>query len=123
MKIAITATDPELDAPVDPRFGRCAYFVLVETTDMSFDAISNDSNAQGGGAGIQSAQSLAHQGIGAVLTGNCGPNAHQTLTAAGIDVVVGCGGTVREAVEEFKAGQLHRAASPNVPNHSGTIGG
>lgn len=122
MKLAVTATEPSLDAPVDPRFGRCAYFVLVETTNMSFEPMRNDTTAPGG-AGIQSAQALAHCGVAAVLTGSCGPNAHQTLTAAGIDVVVGCDGTVREAVERFKAGQLHAAASPNVTNHSGTIGG
>ena len=116
MKVAVTATGPSLDAAMDPRFGRCSYFVLVETDDMTFEAIENANSSLGGGAGIQSAQLMAQKGVKAVLTGNCGPNAHQTLSAAGIDVFVGCSGTVSEAVERFKSGQLrpllHRTSQP-----------
>lgn len=119
MRVAISATGRTLDAAVDPRFGRCSVLVLVETDDMSFEAIDNDSSSLGGGAGIQTAQRVAHQGVKAVLTGNCGPNAHQTLSAAGIEVFVGCSGTVSEAVARFKAGQLQPAAAPNVAEHSG----
>ncbi len=93
MKVALTSTGPSLDARLDPRFGRCAWFVLVETDDMSIEAIENSSASLGGGAGIKSAQRMAQMGAKIVLTGNCGPNAHQTLSAAGIDVVVGCDGT------------------------------
>ena len=123
MKIAITATDPSLHAAVDPRLGRCAFFVIVETNDMSFEAVVNDSHSQGGGAGVQAAQALAQKGIQAVLTGNCGPNAHQALSAAGIDIVIGCCGTVQEAVDRFVLGDLHAITAPNVASHSGTSGG
>jgi predicted Fe-Mo cluster-binding NifX family protein len=122
MKIVVTAAGPSLDAAIDPRFGRCAYFVFVDTEDMSVEAIANESGAHSGGAGIQSAQLLAQRGVKAVLTGNCGPNAHQTLSAAGIDVIVGCAGNVSEAIERFKAGQLQTASAPNVANHSGVVG-
>lgn len=122
MKIAVTATEPSLQAAVDPRFGRCAYFVFVDTDTMCFEAVANDSNSRGGGAGIQSAQALTQKGIRAVLTGNCGPNAHQTLSAAGIDIVIGCYGTVQEAVDRFVLGDLHAVAAPNVASHSGTSG-
>jgi len=123
MKVAVTATGPSLDAAMDPRFGRCSYFVLVETDDMSFEAVENANSSLGGGAGIQSAQLMAQKGAKAVLTGNCGPNAHQTLSAAGIDVVVGCSGTVSEVVERFKSGQLRAASAPNVAGHAGMDGG
>jgi predicted Fe-Mo cluster-binding NifX family protein len=123
MKVAVTATGPSLDAAVDPRFGRCSHFVVVETDDMSFEAIENVNSSLGGGAGIQSAQVMAQKGTTAVLTGNCGPNAHQTLSAAGIDVIVGCSGSVSEAVERFKSGQLRAASAPNVAGHSGMGGG
>jgi len=119
MKIAITATEPTLEAAVDPRFGRCPYFVIVETDDMSFEAIDNASQALGQGAGIQSARFMADKGVQHVLTGNCGPNAHQTLSAAGVGVIVGCAGTVRDVAEQFKAGQLKPADQPNVPGHAG----
>jgi predicted Fe-Mo cluster-binding NifX family protein len=122
MRVVVTATGPSLDAPIDPRFGRCAYFVFVDTEDMSFETVANDSGAHSGGAGIQSAQLLAQKGAKAVLTGNCGPNAHQTLSAAGIDVIVGCSGSVSETIERFKAGHLQAAIAPNVASHSGVVG-
>jgi len=123
MKVAVTATGPSLDAALDPQFGRCSYFVIVESDDMSVEVVENANSSLGGGAGIQSAQLMAQRGVKAVLTGNCGPNAHQTLSAAGIDVVVGCSGTVSEAVQAFTSGQLSAASAPNVASHSGMDGG
>jgi len=99
MKLAVSASGKELDASIDPRFGRCAYFILVDTDDMSFEAFNNENIALGGGAGIQSAQFVASKGAKVVLTGNVGPNAVQTLSAAGVEVIVGQRGTVREAIE------------------------
>jgi predicted Fe-Mo cluster-binding NifX family protein len=123
MRIAVTSTGPSLDAAVDPRFGRCSFFVFVETEGMTFEASENASGSLGGGAGIQSALAVAQKGAKAVLTGNCGPNAHQTLSAAGIDVFVGCSGTVSETVARFKSGQLRVASVPNVASHAGMSGG
>lgn len=123
MKIAVSAMGATPDAAVDPRFGRCSTFVLVETDDMSFEAVENANSALGGGAGIQSAQLMAQKGVKAVLTGGCGPNAHRTLRAAGIDVVVGCSGTVSDVVARFASGQLRPAAAPNVASRSGRGGG
>ena len=122
MKVAVTSTGKTLDNPVDPRFGRCAHFVIVETDDMSYDAVENTNAAAGGGAGIQSAQLVAEKDAKVVLTGNCGPNAFRTLEAAGIKVVVGVGGSVREAVEQFKAGTLSPTGGPNVKSHTGVNG-
>jgi predicted Fe-Mo cluster-binding NifX family protein len=119
MKVAVSAVGSTLDAAVDPRFGRCTTFVLVETGDMSFEAVENESCRLCGGAGIQCALLMAQRDVKAVLTGDCGPNAHQTLKAAGIAVVLGCNGTVSEVVEQFKSGQLIPASAPNVPSHSG----
>jgi predicted Fe-Mo cluster-binding NifX family protein len=122
MKVAVTATGSTLDSVVDPRFGRCPVFMLVETDDMSCEAMANESGALGGGAGIQSAQLMARKGVRTVLTGNCGPNAHQTLSAAGIGVVVGCSGTVGDVVRRFVAGELQPASAPNVASHNGMGG-
>ena len=123
MKIAVTATAPDLNAKVDPRFGRCPVFLIVETEDMSFEAMENPNLTQGSGAGIQSAQLMADKGVQHVLTGNCGPNAHQTLSAANIAVSIGCSGPIREAVEQFKTGQLASSPGPNVASHYGTSEG
>ena len=119
MKIAVTATEPSLDGTVDPRFGRCSYFLIVDVDQGSFEAIENSNAALGGGAGIQSAQTIAAQGAKVLLTGMCGPNAFRTLSAAGIQVVPGCSGTVRAALEQFKTGGLKATNEPTVPAHSG----
>ena len=102
MKIAVSATGNNLNSELNPRFGRCEYFIIVETDDMSFDAYENENNELSSGAGIQSASFVASKGAGVVLTGNCGPKATQTFSAAGIKVLTGFSGTVKNAVEQFK---------------------
>jgi len=119
MKIAISATGPSLDAAVDPRFGRCAYFIIADAEQGTFEALENTNAAAGSGAGIQSGQMIAASGAQVVLTGNCGPNAVSTLSAAGIQVVTGCSGTVREVIEQYKTGQLQPVSEPNVAAHFG----
>ncbi len=117
MKIAVTAADRGLDVEVDPRFGRCPYFMIVETDDMDAEAIENSQQALGHGAGIQSARMLVDRGVKYVLTGNCGPNAHEALTAGGVGVITDCAGTVRSAIEQFTAGRLEARDAPNVAAH------
>jgi predicted Fe-Mo cluster-binding NifX family protein len=119
MKIAITSTGKTLDSQVDPRFGRAACFIIIDTETMSFNVIENESVAASGGAGISSAKAVIDAGAKAVLTGNCGPNAERTLTAAGVKLYTGAAGTVAEAVELFKSGKLTVASGPNVESHSG----
>jgi len=119
MIVAVTGAGPGLDAEVDPRFGRCANFVFVDTETMESETIENANVTAGGGAGIQSAQLVADKCAVAVLTGNCGPNAFRTLRAAGIEVVVGVSGGVREAVEKYKAGGFSATAAPNVEGKFG----
>ena len=119
MRIAVTATGDTLESPLDPRFGRCPYFLIVETDNLNFEAVANPNVSRDSGAGIQAAQLLANIGVRFVVTGNCGPNAYQTLTASGIGVIVGCSGTVRNVIEEFKAGQYSTAQQPNVASHFG----
>ena len=105
MKIAVSATGKDLNSELNPRFGRCEYFIIVETNDMSFDAFENENNELSSGAGIQSASFIASKGVGVVLTGNCGPKAAQTFSAAGIKVLTGFSGTVKNAIEKFKTNE------------------
>jgi predicted Fe-Mo cluster-binding NifX family protein len=123
MKIAVTASQPTLDAAVDPRFGRCSYFLVVDTDTGDFEALENPNAMLGGGAGIQAAQMIAQKGPAVLLTGNCGPNAFRALSAAGIQVIVGLSGTVRDAIQQFQAGRLQPAQQPSVTNHFGTSSG
>lgn len=119
MKIAISASAPDFYGLVDPRLGRCPYFIFVDPETMEFEAVENPNIASPSGAGIQSAQFIANREAKVVLTGSCGPNAFQTLQAAGIEVIVGVTGSVQEAVQKYKAGQLQTTAQPNVPPHFG----
>lgn len=111
MKIAVTSTGPSLDAPVDFRFGRCAYFIIVDTDTLEFQAIPNQAAAAPGGAGTMAAQFVASQGVSHVITGEVGPNAYPVLMAAGVTPVTGATGTVREAIEAFKSGKLQMGVS------------
>jgi predicted Fe-Mo cluster-binding NifX family protein/ferredoxin len=119
MKIAVTSTGPTLNDNVEARFGRCPYFLIIDTDSMQYEAIENPNIALGGGAGIQSAQQMSEKGVTAVLTGNCGPNAFNVFGQAGIQVIVGVNGPVRNAVEQFKTGAFSSASGPNVTSHFG----
>ena len=119
MKIAITSMGAKLEDKVDPRFGRCHYFILFDTESNKFEAIEN-TGAQGmGGVGILSGQIMADKGAETVLTGSCGPNAFQTLQAAGIKVITGATGTVQEAIDKFKSGEHKAISQANASAHSG----
>ena len=122
MKICVTSSGSDLDAAVDPRFGRAANFIFVNTDTMEFEVVPNPSVAAGGGAGIQSGQIVAEKGAEAVLTGNVGPNAFQTLNAGGIKAYIGISGTVKEAVETFKAGRLKPTDGSSVEPKFGLEG-
>ena len=119
MKIAVSASNPDLSSPVDPRLGRCSYFIFIDPETMKFEAMENPNISAPGGAGIQSAQFIAEKGAKVVLTGSCGPNAFQTLQAAGVEVIVGVVGSVEEAVRQYKSGQLRPISQPNAPAHFG----
>jgi len=122
MKIAITSSGDNLDSQMDPRFGRCQYFLIVDPDTMDFEAMLNESAMASGGAGIQAAQTIVNVGINAVITGNVGPNAFEVLSAAGIETMTGASGTVRHALELYKSGSLQSAAGATVGSHAGMPG-
>jgi predicted Fe-Mo cluster-binding NifX family protein len=120
MKVCVTAGAYGIDAPMDPRFGRCPFFVVVDLDNMSDTSIPNANVMATSGAGIQAAQEVARQGAAALITGNVGPNAMQTLSAANIDVYLHQGGgSVRDTVEKFKRGELTKVSGPSVQAHAG----
>ena len=122
MKVAVSSSGKDLTAQLDPRFGRCSYFLIIETDDLSFEVFENENAALGGGAGIQSAQFVASKGAQAVITGNCGPNALQTFTAAGVQVYVGQAGPIKDIVNKYKNGELTPTTEANAPLHAGAGG-
>ena len=89
---------------------------------MSFEVFDNNNAALGGGAGIQSAQFIAAKGVKVVITGHCGPNAMQTLSAAGDQVYVGQAGSVKDIVETYQNGKLTPTTEASVAAHAGMGG-
>ena len=119
MKICVTATAGDLNAQVDPRFGRSQYFVIVDSDTMAFEAMVNEAMNAPGGAGIQAAQAMVNKGVNVVVSGNMGPNAFQVLSTADVKIATGAYGTVKEAVEMYKSGKLNEAGGSTVAAHAG----
>ena len=119
MKIVVTASGTHLDAPISPIFGRCPTYLFVDAERMACEAIQNPATSASAGAGIQAAQFVVERGARAVLTGSIGPNAANALQAANVPVYQIFDGTVRQAVEMFRQGQLNLISGANVPSHSG----
>jgi len=118
VKIAITASGASLDAPLDPRFGRAARFIVVDTATGGFTVHDNTQNLNAAqGAGIQAAETVSQLGAELVITGHCGPKAFRALQAAGIQVVTGATGKVYEAVERLQKGELQPSTSADVEGH------
>lgn len=123
MKVAVSSTGTKISAEVDPRFGRCQYFLIVDLTSLETKSISNESAMATGGAGIQAAQLVMNEGVEIVITGQIGPNAYQTLVSGGMKVITGAAGTVQEVVDQYKSGTLKETSGPSVGAHAGMGGG
>ena len=118
MKIIVTAEGPDLESAVDPRFGRAAFYILVDTENMKHVALDNErGRTSQQGAGVQAAQRVADTGAEALLTGHCGPKAHQTLSAAGIKVYSNQSGSVQDAVERLVRGEVAPSTKADVEGH------
>ena len=123
MRIAISSTGSTMDAEVDPRFGRCQYFIVVDPETMEMESIQNTNAMASGGAGISTGQVIVGKDVGVVLTGNCGPNAYQVLSAAGVQVITGVSGKIKDAIEKYKEGAFKASSQANVVDHFGAGGG
>jgi predicted Fe-Mo cluster-binding NifX family protein len=119
MKICVTATAKGMEAPVDPHFGRCMYFVIVDAESMDFESVSNTSSSSSGGAGIQAAQQVIGKGIDVLITGSVGPNAFPVLLSEDIETYEYATGSVSEAIDSYKKGSLKRIESFNSPGKQG----
>ncbi len=118
MKIAVTSTGSDLDAEVDPRFGRAAFILVVDEDTINVEVIDNEENVNAfKGAGINAATAIHDKGASVLLTGYCGPNAFKTLSAANIKVVQSVSGTVQEALRTFKEGKMVFSEEPNAEGH------
>jgi len=118
MKIAISAAGDTLDSPVDTRFGRAKGFIIYDTISGDFEYIDNEQNLNAmQGAGIQAAKTVSDAGVGAVVTGHCGPKAFMSLRTAKIKVYTGAEGTVRDTIEKFNNDDLVESHVADVQGH------
>lgn len=118
MKVVVTAQEKDLSSQLDPRFGRAKWLIVCDTETNSIEANDNTVNINAvSGAGIQTAQNVANLGVEAVITGNVGPNAFKTLSAARIKIFLAETQTVQEAIVSFKAGKLREVDNANVEGH------
>lgn len=119
MKVAISAYGQNLDAEINPRFGRCDYLLIVDTDTMAFESVANENMNRTGGAGIQTASFVISKGVQAVLTGSCGPNAMDVFNSAGVAVYQGQAGAVARAVARLKNNELTNVAQAPAEENAG----
>jgi predicted Fe-Mo cluster-binding NifX family protein len=119
MKIVVTSNGSDLDAQASPVFGRCPWYLFVDTETMEVEAVENPALGAASGAGIQAAQFVVEQGAEALVTGNVGPNAFDVLRSAEVPVYLLEGGTVRQAVDAYKEGELSETSGATGPAHAG----
>ena len=115
MKICVTALSASLYSPVDPHFGRCLYFVIVDADSMEFDSIRNTTTSASSGAGVQAANLIITRDIDALITGSVGAKAFSMLTSKNIDVLPFIEGTVADAIQAYKDNLLKKLETSNSP--------
>ena len=119
VKLAVSSGGRSLESNVEPRFGRCRFFIVYDSESSNFEVLDNGGESAPGGAGVQAAQSVARSGAEVVITGNVGPNAFKALEAAGLSVFTGVGGSVQQAIDRYLAGDLNASSGPSVGPHAG----
>ncbi|MBN1546120.1 MAG: NifB/NifX family molybdenum-iron cluster-binding protein [Syntrophaceae bacterium] len=118
MKVVFTTSGDSLDAPLDGRFGRAPKFLVYDLDSDKFEVIDNKQNLNAAqGAGIQAAETVARSGAKALVTGHCGPNAFQVLSAAGIKIFNSRAATISEALEQYRQESLPVANAADVKGH------
>ncbi len=118
MKIGVTSTGKDFSSEMDPRFGRAAYFIIVDSETMVPEVVENSQNLDlPQGAGIQAGKTIVDNHVDVLITGNCGPKAFNVLQHAGVKVVTGAKGRVADVISQYKDGKLESAEAPNVEGH------
>jgi len=108
MRIAVASEGKELSSKVDPRFGRARYMVIHDTGTGELEVLDNQDISQlTGGAGVKAAEAVVDKYVDYVISLNFGPNALKVFKAANVKAAVFSDGTVADAIELAKRGQLN----------------
>lgn len=121
MLIAVSSAGNNLDSCIDPRFGRCPYFIFVDPETLEYDAVPNPGCNAGGGSGVEAAQEVVNRGAGALITGYCGPHAFGVLAASGVKIYQAPAMIIRKALDLYRQGRLEELTKP-APGRRGPMG-
>ena len=119
MIIAVSSSDGLVDSPFSPRFGRCVYFVLFDTSANAWDTIENPARNAEGGSGTRVVQFLTDLDVDVLVSGRYGPNAFSAIQAAGLTAYLADSGSPRELVDRVQTGELSRLAHPSGRGYHG----
>ena len=118
MRVAVTSTGKALESNLDTRFGRAAYFVIVDPETMEYEVVENSQNLNlPQGAGIQAGKTIIDNNVNVLITGSCGPKAFRVLQSAGIKIMTGATGQVVDVISQYKNGELKASREANVEGH------
>ncbi len=106
MKICFSSTGIDLESELDLRFGRCYYFLIVNTETEEIKAIENEGGISAHGAGVSAAQQVAKEDVDVVVTGNIGPNAMKILEGSDIKIFRGEADTIKSNLEKYKENRI-----------------
>lgn len=119
--IALTVVSPDINAEMDPRFGRAAHLLLVDPETMSWTSVPNPGRESSGGAGVRLAQLLSEKKVRVVISGRFGPKASEALEKAGIAMVSDpAAHTALEALAHWKGRRKKGSRRLGLPDYLAT---
>ncbi|MCP3888913.1 MAG: dinitrogenase iron-molybdenum cofactor biosynthesis protein [Desulfobulbaceae bacterium] len=116
MRLCITSTGKDIEANIDPRFGRAAWLLIIDTDTNAVEVVANNAASQAqGGAGVSAAQIVIDKNVDTLLTGRLGPNALKVFQTSGIKLIEGVSAedTVSQVLARFKNGEYNEPPAPS----------
>lgn len=106
MRIALPSTGSSLNAPISPAFGRCQFFLFVDTESGLSEAVPNPYEHDQRDAGVHAAQLTVDHGAEAVITPLIGQYAQHVLGEAGVTIYQLELESGQSVLDHFRSGRL-----------------
>lgn len=88
MKVAIASTGNTLESNIDSSFGRCAWFIIVDTEDGGMEFIPNTNRDMEEHAGKAAVELVATRNVSMIVSGEFGAKIKPLLDSMHIQMVV-----------------------------------
>ena len=109
MKIAIALEENNYSSQTDRRFGRAAYFILINTETNDYEIIENEAKDEATGAGLKAVKTLVNLGVNEIIVGEIGPKAAVLINEFEIPVYkMGDFKTVDEILKNYRDNKLEK---------------